>query len=80
MSEQTEAAIFTREVERRLDDLVRWVIDNRPRKSVSLSPQDFNALRREFCEIANCNTGLLSEPEPEQGGPQYINDNPAPWP
>lgn len=80
MSDKTQDAIFTREVERRIDDLISWVVTNVPHKAISISPRDFNDLRQQFCKLANCNAELLSQPEPEDGGPQYINDNPAPWP
>jgi len=80
MTDKTQDAIFAREVERRMDELISWSIANAPHKSVQLTPKDFKNVRQEFCRIATCNSQLLSEPEPEEGGSQYINDNPAPWP
>ena len=80
MTETTQDAIFAREVERRMDELIDWSIENAPHKAVHLTAKDFRNLRQEFCKIATCNSKLLSEPEPEDGGSQYIDDNPMPWP
>lgn len=81
MSDKTQEAIFAREVQRRVDDLITWIIESSPEKKRALSREDFQNAKQNFCGIAAGDTNLqLLEPEPEQGGAQYINDNPAPWP
>ncbi len=86
MSEKTQNAIFVREVQRKLDELIDWIIENVPDKKDSLSRNDFSEARQSICSIASGNTHLNHnelnhiEPEPADGGAQYINDNPAPWP
>ena len=81
MSEITQKAIFAREVQRRLDELFGWIVDNVPDKKNVLSLKDFLEARQTICKIASDDTNIQHiEPEPEDGGAQYINDNPAPWP
>jgi len=81
MSEITENAIFTREVQRKLDELIHWIVENSPAKNHSLLPRDFSEARQSIYRIATGDISLEHiEPEPEAGGAQYINDNPAPWP
>ena len=81
MSEKAQEAIFAREVQRRIDDLVDWIVASSPDKKRNLSREDFQSIKKTLCSLAAGDTNLqLLEPEPEQGGAQYINDNPAPWP
>ena len=81
MSEITLNAIFAREVQRRLDELFGWIVDNVPDKKNVLSHKDFLEAGQTICKIASGDTNIQhTEPEPEDGGAQYINDNPAPWP
>jgi len=81
MSEITENAIFAREVQRKLDELINWIVENNPAKSNNLLPSDFSEARQSIYQTATGNSDLHHiEPEPEDGGAQYINDNPAPWP
>lgn len=80
MSEITQAAIFARDVQRKVDDLIHWIVENSPNKT-ALSIADFRDARESICTIAGGEVNLQHiEPEPEEGGAQYINDNPAPWP
>ena len=81
MSEITQKAIFAREVQRRLDELFGWIVDNVPDKKNVLSHKDFLEAGQTICKIASDDTNIQHiEPEPEDGGAQYISDNPAPWP
>ncbi|HWV14031.1 MAG TPA: hypothetical protein VN030_01280 [Cellvibrio sp.] len=80
MSDITQNAIFVREVERRVDELVTWILANCPDKKLSLSRRDFTVARDHICKSVGGNAGSEYAPEPAEGGPQYINDNPAPWP
>lgn len=82
---------YAQELEYRLEELIEWAIANTPNKTSQLDKQDFMQLREDFCTIAkggaiinnatvNASDALAKEPEPSQGGAQYINVNPAPWP
>jgi hypothetical protein len=72
---------YAQQLEQKLDALVEWAIANQPHKVSKLSPDDFNEARGLFCTVAKGGGSLLEqEPEPSEGGAQYINDNPAPWP
>jgi hypothetical protein len=81
MSEKTQNAIFAREVQRRLDELIDWIVKNSPDKKDTVTRRDFLDTRKSMCSIASGDINLNHiEPEPADGGAQYINDNPAPWP
>lgn len=81
MSEITENAIFAREVQRKLDELINWIVENSPLQTNTLLPRDFSEARQSIYRVATGVTNIQHiEPEPEDGGAQYINDNPAPWP
>lgn len=80
MFDSPEKASFTSEVERQLDGVIEWAITHSPARDVSLSSDDFADLRKEFVIRAKEGNPQEREPEPSEGGAQYINDNPAPWP
>jgi hypothetical protein len=81
MSEITQNAIYAREVQRKWDELISWIIENNPDKKNTISRECFLETRQAIFRIANGATSIKHiEPEPEAGGAQYINDNPAPWP
>lgn len=81
MSEKTQTAIFAREVQRRLDELINWIVENSPDKNNAFTKSDFVDVRQNIYRITSGDNNLQHiEPEPEEGGAQYINDNPAPWP
>lgn len=72
---------YAQEIERRVDDLIRWSVDNAPADFEKLSVDDFAEVRKKFCFIAQGGGNPLEqEPEPEEGGAQYVSMNPAPWP
>jgi hypothetical protein len=78
---ETEHAIFSREFERRIDDLIAWAVTSSPKRTSPLFTHDFAKVRESMCEIARGGGDALHrELEPAEGGPQYVNDNPAPWP
>ncbi len=81
MSEITQHAIFAREFQRRVDELISWAVENSSDSNRKLMREDFTEARKAICDLA-AGDGILKhiELEPEHGGPQYINDNPAPWP
>lgn len=81
MSTPTNKLNYAQELELRIDGLVEWAIANQPHTVTKLSKSDFSEPREIFCTIAKGGGTLLKqEPEPADGGAQYINDNPAPWP
>jgi len=81
MSEITQNAIFAREVQRKLDELISWIVENVPDKNHRLSRSDFLEARQSICSMVSGTANIQHiEPEPADGGAQYINDNPAPWP
>lgn len=79
--DETEHAIFAREFERRIDDLIAWAVMSSPKQISPLFTHDFAKVRENMCAIARGGGDALHrELEPSEGGPQYVNDNPAPWP
>ncbi len=77
---------FVTEVWRRFEEVQNWAIANWPDKEHPISSSEFVEGRKEILGL-----GLPAErrlghappqpaPEPEQGGPQYQDVTPAPWP
>lgn len=74
MDREEERRRFIGELWQRFEELQAWAVENWPDQEHPLSSADFVASRKEIL-------GLRAPlPEPEQGGPQYIDQNPAPWP
>lgn len=71
---------FARELNDKLDELIQWAIENSPVQEPPLTQKDFTDIRKSFLATAIAGPPLMREPEPSEGGAQYINDNPAPWP
>lgn len=80
MTEAPEKVAFALEVNSRLNALIAWVIESSPNKDDHLCPADFTDVREIFCKIACGIDAQKVEPEPSEGGAQYINVTPAPWP
>ncbi len=86
VSAQVEQPSYAQELEQRLDDLIAWAIAEQPHKIAKISDADFSSVREAFLTTAKSGGKLAEQrenesvPEPSEGGPQYINDNPAPWP
>lgn len=81
MSVSTDSLSFAQALELRINEIVDWAIANQPHTLTKLSPSDFTEPRELFLTIAKGGGNLVQqEPEPADGGAQYINDNPAPWP
>lgn len=80
----TESLSYAQELEQRLDRLIAWAIAEQPHTVTRLDKADFSEVREEFLTLAKSGSkksrGIANAPEPADGGPQYINDNPAPWP
>ncbi|CAN7277574.1 hypothetical protein LJR289_001268 [Pseudoduganella sp. LjRoot289] len=74
---------FIDEVWRRYEEVQQWAIANWPDKEHPLSTSDFVEGRKEILGLGLAREARLSAPaeaEPEQGGAQYIEVTPAPWP
>lgn len=83
MMERLDKTAFGIELDRRLDEVIAWAVKECPSADANLSYADFAKLRLDFHQLAMGEVKAnnpLSHAEPEDGGPQYINDNPAPWP
>lgn len=83
MTGKLDTTAFGMELDKRLDEVIAWAVKECPTENANLAYADFAKVREDFHQLA---TGAitannpLSNAEPEDGGAQYINDNPAPWP
>lgn len=80
MENNEESKKFTAELERRFQELEQWALQNWPDKSHPLATSDFSELRSEIARLGKPNDPNKREPEPSEGGAQYISLNPTPWP
>ena len=74
---------FVNELWQRFEELQQWAEENWPDQENPLSSADFVESRKEILgprNPAQAPGGLPADREPEQGGAQYVNLNPAPWP
>jgi len=80
---------FVNEVWRRFIEVQDWAIANWPDGQRPLSSSDFVEARKEILALGQPRTerdteldtrGNRREAEPEQGGAQYVDVTPAPWP
>ena len=76
---------FVAELWRRFETLQEWAVTHWPDQQNPLSSADFVESRKEILSLRSP-AGSLSQPaqqneaEPEQGGAQYVDVTPAPWP
>lgn len=80
MPEAPEKVAFALEVNSKLNALIEWVIENNPNIELAIHKGDFAAAQEEFRKIACGIDAQSTEPEPSEGGAQYVNVTPAPWP
>lgn len=72
---------FINELWRRFEEVQQWAIANWPDPARPLSAADFVEARKEILGLGNMTSELnRQEPEPSDGGAQYIDTTPAPWP
>jgi hypothetical protein len=81
METKEQVDIFRNELMRRFDELVHWAVDNWPDQSRPLTAVDFVEMREKIA-VAGAKPGEAEEQdlEPSEGGPQYRQVTPAPWP
>ncbi|ATD60807.1 MAG: hypothetical protein ACOH2S_04300 [Janthinobacterium svalbardensis] len=76
---------FIAELWRRFETLQEWAVSHWPDQQHPLSSADFVETRKEILSLRSP-AGSLNQPsqnneaEPEQGGAQYVDVTPAPWP
>lgn len=76
---------FIAELWRRFEALQEWAVSHWPDQRHPLSSADFVESRKEILSLRSP-AGSLNQPsqnneaEPEQGGAQYLDVTPAPWP
>ena len=76
---------FIAELWRRFEALQEWAVSHWPDQQHPLSSADFVETRKEILSLRSP-AGSLNQPsqqdeaEPEQGGAQYVDVTPAPWP
>ncbi|MCM2568229.1 MULTISPECIES: hypothetical protein [Janthinobacterium] len=76
---------FIAELWRRFETLQEWAVSHWPDQEHPLSSADFVEARKEILSLRSP-AGSLNQPvqqneaEPEQGGAQYVDVTPAPWP
>ena len=76
---------FVAELWRRFEALQEWAVTQWPDQQHPLSSADFVEARKEILSLRSP-AGSLNQPaqnneaEPEQGGAQYQDVTPAPWP
>lgn len=83
MPDEQQRRDFINEVWRRFEEVQDWAIANWPDRDKPLSTSDFVEARKEILALGLPRAQRVpaaDAPEPEQGGPQYEEVTPAPWP
>lgn len=80
MPKASEKLSFAMTVNGKINELIAWVIENSPNKDTSLTDADFTEVRENFRKVAYGINSQKTEPEPSEGGAQYVSVTPAPWP
>jgi len=86
MASKEQCDKYAAELTHRFDELVRWAIANWPKPEFPLLSSDFTQSRREISQIIGPKLGDSDEhgdpPGPAfgNGGGQFRDMNPMPWP
>lgn len=80
MPKAPEKLAFAMEVNSKINELIEWIIENTPNKESPLHKENFAEVHEELRKIACGIDAQTLEPEPSEGGAQYISVTPAPWP
>ena len=85
--EEEARRAFIAELWRRFETLQEWAVSHWPDQQHPLSSADFVEARKEILSLRSPAGSLnqpatldAAEPAPEQGGAQYLDVTPAPWP
>jgi hypothetical protein len=81
MSDNPQTEQFAVDLEQRFQDLMQWAVSNWPDRDHPLSPADLEEARQAVHALAQ----RLRHPQgealaPSEGGAQFVNMSPAPWP
>jgi hypothetical protein len=82
---ETEAAMsqmnFEQEFGQRLDELCNWAKASAPDNFSPDFAENLAELEVKLRDLVHHQGDIFkAQPEPEQGGPQYVNVTAAPWP
>jgi hypothetical protein len=81
MSDKPQTEQFAADLEQRFADLVQWAVSNWPDPDHPLAPADMDDARKAVHAIAQRLRFPAGEAlSPEEGGAQFVNISPAPWP
>ena len=81
MANKMDKTTFGTELDKQLDAVISWAIDNSPKSDAPPAFESFDEVRKKFHKIATGdNLTTSAELEPSEGGPQYVDSNPMPWP
>ena len=81
MEHNEQRTAFIHELWQRYEALQAWAIANWPDPAHPLSSADFVAARKELLGMGERPAPAADHaPEPADGGPQYEETTPAPWP
>lgn len=84
MATTQECEQFAAEFNQRFEALITWAGLHWPEKNQPLGPEDFTASRREVALLLGARLRAQPSPDagptPSDGGEQYVNVAPAPWP
>lgn len=88
MDKEAARRQFVNELWQRYEQLQQWAEENWPDRENPLSSADFVETRKELLGLRNpaqapgrtASSAQGDAREPEQGGAQYVDVNPTPWP
>lgn len=81
MQNEEQRRQFVNELWRRFEEVQQWAVEHWPDAERPLSSADFVEARKEILALGTMTSELNRQaPEPEDGGPQYVDVTPAPWP
>lgn len=80
MEHNEQRTQFIQQLWQRYELLQQWAIDHWPDREHPLSSADFVEARKEILALGDPPGQPRQGAEPEQGGAQYLNVTPAPWP
>ncbi len=81
MQNEEQRRQFVNELWRRFEEVQQWAVEHWPDAERPLSSADFVEARKEILALGTTTSELNRRaPEPEDGGPQYVDVTPAPWP